>query len=53
MARLLRTLHQGYTSVEYAYYWLTDQKDKVERPQHYMANPVITKANAASVPPEM
>jgi len=45
--------HQGYTSVEYAYYWLTDQKDKVERPQHYMANPVITKANAASVPPEM
>jgi ABC-type sugar transport system substrate-binding protein len=45
--------HQGYTSVEYAYYWLTGQKDKVDRPQHYMPNPVITKANAASVPPEM
>jgi ABC-type sugar transport system substrate-binding protein len=44
---------QGYTSVESAYYWLTGQKDKVERPERYMPNPVITKANAASVPPEM
>jgi len=44
---------QGYTSIEYAYYWLTDQQDKVERPQHYMKNPVIKADNAASVPPEM
>lgn len=44
---------QGYTSVESAYYWMTGQKDKVKRPQYYMQNPVITKANAASVPPEM
>jgi ABC-type sugar transport system substrate-binding protein len=44
---------QGYTSVESAYYWMTGQKDKVKRPQYFMQNPVITKANAASVPPEM
>lgn len=44
---------QGYTSVEYAFDWLSGAKDKVERPQHYMKNPVITKENAASVPPEM
>ena len=44
---------QGYTSVESAYYWLKGEKDKVKQPQYYMQNPVITKANAASVPPEM
>ena len=44
---------QGYTSVEYAYNWLSGAQDKVERPQHYMKNPVIKKDNAASVEPEM
>ena len=44
---------QGYTSIEYAYDWLSGAKDKVERPQHYMKNPVIKQDNAASVDPEM
>jgi ABC-type sugar transport system substrate-binding protein len=44
---------QGYTSIEYAYYWLTDQQDKVEQPEHFMENPVVTKENAADIPPEM
>jgi ribose transport system substrate-binding protein len=44
---------QGYTSVEYATSWLKGEKDKVERPTHFMKNPVVTKENAATIPPEM
>ncbi len=29
------------------------EKDKVDHPAHFMNNPVVTKENAATIPPEM
>jgi ABC-type sugar transport system substrate-binding protein len=36
---------QGYEAVQYAYYWLTDQQDKVERPDHFLPLPIVTAEN--------
>ena len=45
--------NQGYLSVQYAAAWLKGEQDKVDRPTHFMNNPVVTKENAATIPPEM
>ena len=45
--------NQGYLSVQYAAAWLKGEKDKVDHPAHFMNNPVVTKENAATIPPEM
>jgi ribose transport system substrate-binding protein len=36
---------QGYEAVQYAYYWLTDQQDQVERPDHFLPLPIVTAEN--------
>ena len=41
---------QGYTAVQYAYYWLTDQRDMVEQPDHYLELPIVTQENEPDYP---
>ncbi len=41
---------QGYDAVKYAYYWLTDQQDLVERPDHFLALPIVTADNVDEYP---
>jgi len=41
---------QGYGAVQYAYYWLTDQQDKVERPDHFLPLPIVTPENVDEYP---
>lgn len=41
---------QGYGAVEYAYYWLTGQQDKVERPDHFLPLPIVTAENVDQYP---
>jgi len=36
---------QGYEAVQYAYYWLTDQQDMVEQPDHFLPLPIVTADN--------
>jgi len=36
---------QGYEAVQYAYYWLTDQQDLVEQPDHFLPLPIVTAEN--------
>lgn len=41
---------QGKTAAEYAYYWLTGEKDKVETPQFLIPLPAVTADNVADNP---
>ena len=41
---------QGYTAVQYAYYWLTDQQDMVEQPDHFLPLPIVTAENEPDFP---
>jgi ABC-type sugar transport system substrate-binding protein len=41
---------QGHTAVQYAYYWLTDQQDMVEQPNHYLPLPIVTAENEPDIP---
>ena len=41
---------QGYEAVQYAYYWLTDQRDMVEQPNHFLPLPIVTAENVRRVP---
>ena len=41
---------QGYEAVQYAYYWLTDQQDMVEQPDHFLPLPIVTADNVDEYP---
>ncbi len=41
---------QGYEAVQYAYYWLTDQQDMVEQPDHFLPLPIVTAENVDEYP---
>jgi ABC-type sugar transport system substrate-binding protein len=41
---------QGYGAVEYAYYWLSDQQDMVEQPEHFLPLPIVTAENVDEYP---
>jgi ABC-type sugar transport system substrate-binding protein len=41
---------QGRLGVQYAYYWLTGEKDKVQTPEYITPLPVITKDNVDANP---
>ena len=41
---------QGDEAVQYAYYWLTDQQDMVEQPDHFLPLPIVTAENVDEYP---
>ena len=41
---------QGYEAVQYAYYWLSDQQDMVEQPDHFLELPIVTGENVDDYP---
>lgn len=41
---------QGYQAVQYAYYWLLDQQDLVEQPDHFLPLPIVTAENVDEFP---
>jgi len=41
---------QGFTAVEYAYFWLNGQQGKVTRPNDFLPLPIVTKGNVDQFP---
>jgi ribose transport system substrate-binding protein len=41
---------QGQQAVEYAFWYLSGQKDKLETPNHYLPLPIVTKENVDQYP---